>query len=673
MSQFITAGIGRVSNLQIAQSALSNLQRTNLGLFGVSTQLSTGRAIARPSDDAVAAATIGELDLSLDRGAQRRGNLDIARGNLSVVDSTLGEISALTQEAVSIASTQISLGSSAAERESQANIIDAMLDSLFRLSNEQSISGYIFGGTRPGTQPVQEAGSGFRFVGESGGLTPDLGLGDSVPVTLGASNAVGALSARVSGTADLDPGLTLDTRVSDLRGASGLGVDLGSVEMIIDGTDAVTMDFSDADTVEDIVEKIEQEIGAIEESESKTVLTPAGVTLEGGSIRIEPAAGSTVEFRPVTGDTTAADLGLAKASGPFTTGDALSEDLDPRLTKRTPIAALQGLTSDLGTVIVSNNGNTVEVDLSEAETISDIESALESASLGVRVDVASNGSSLEIVSEVAAGSGRALSISDADDDTQTATALGVRSLQGSTRIADFNFGRGVEVLEDGATPDLNIDFEISIDGGATVVPIDLRSTDLGTVDTVIEAINTQLEDAGVPETQLRAGLVDGQNGIALLQDPALAGEVDVLQRNNSPAGRQLGLLDGTFDDTTGEYVGADRAQARVDNLFSHLIDLRDALRANDRFGIELAAEDIERSADRVVDSRALVGGLMQRVEDETRREEDRMLLDERVRSQLRDTDFASAASELSQLQTQLEASLRTAGVSTQLSLLDFIR
>jgi len=120
-------------------------------------------------------------------------------------------------------------------------------------------------------------------------------------------------------------------------------------------------------------------------------------------------------------------------------------------------------------------------------------------------------------------------------------------------------------------------------------------------------------------------------------------------------------------------VGADRAQARVDNLFSHLIDLRDALRANDRFGIELAAEDIERSADRVVDSRALVGGLMQRVEDETRREEDRMLLDERVRSQLRDTDFASAASELSQLQTQLEASLRTAGVSTQLSLLDFIR
>lgn len=679
---FFGAGIGRVPNILLSRAALSSIERTSQQIFRASGQISTGREIQRPSDDAVRASAITDLDARLERSTQKLRNLSLASGTLGVVDTTLNELANLAQEARSLAVGQANVGPSAGERSSQAVVVQSQLESLLRLANQTSLPGYIFGGTRPGTAPVEEISGAYRFAGEFGGLTPDIGIGGRIPITLGAGNAIGSLSSRVEGTTRLDPALTLETRIADLRGARSLGVELGVIEAVIDGTDLVRIDLSRADTIGDVLDRIAAELIRYEQEETKDVLAPTGASVDLERLKIDLTAGSTIEFRDIEGSTVAQDLGLVKTGGAaFALADPFGADLAPKLTKRTPIAALQALSAPLGRVEITNNGFTTEVDLAGALTIADIESRFESAGVLVRVELNPDGESLNIVNELAASADRALSITDADDSTQTATRLGIRSFQATTPIADFNFGRGVEVLSQSPDPNLNVDFSITLEsnppGTPTTIRVDLRPADIATVGTVLSAINsqiaTQLAAAGRPATDLTAALVDGQNGFALIPDAAITTPVTVSRENNSPAAEQLGFTTGAWDAANNRFVSADRATVRVDNVFTHLIDLADALRGDNTFGIQLASEKLESAAGRLTELRALVGGYAARVEDETRREEDRSVLDTQIRSGLRDADFAAVASEYSLLQTQLEAGLRTTASQASLSLLDFIR
>ena len=74
------------------------------------------------------------------------------------------------------------------------------------------------------------------------------------PTNVSGHDAFGALSAEVQGQADLNPVLTLDTRVDDLNG--GAGVTPGSFA-ISDGNSISVIDINGAETVRDIVELIE--------------------------------------------------------------------------------------------------------------------------------------------------------------------------------------------------------------------------------------------------------------------------------------------------------------------------------------------------------------------------------------------------------------------------------
>jgi flagellar hook-associated protein 3 FlgL len=143
-------------------------------------------------------------------------------------------------------------------------------------------------------------------------------------------------------------------------------------------------------------------------------------------------------------------------------------------------------------------------------------------------------------------------------------------------------------------------------------------------------------------------------------------------RNNSRAAHDLGLTTGSYDTATSTLTGEDRAKVRVECLFTHLLDLRHALTTNDVSGIQFASTDIEAAITRLAETRGVVGGYGQLIESASQREADRAVMDETVRSQLRDIDFTEAASRFTLLQTQLEAGLRTTAMASQRSLLDFL-
>jgi len=691
------AGIARVPNLLISDLSVRNATRTNIGLVGVQERLATGRAINRPSDDAVRASTISLLSERLERAGQVQRNLSHGQSALDEADQALGEANDLLLEAKQIALAQVGGTTTPEERAGQAEVIDSLIRGMSEVANRRSVAGFIFGGQTPGERPVEEMLGGFRYQAGQRGLITDLGVGVPIPITLG-STPLGSTSARVVGKVDLDPQLTAETRVSDLEGARGLGVSLGEIEFVYDGGEARRIDLREADTVGDVVDRIESEIRAMEDELGEPILGPDGVAISGTSIMVDVVPGvtgdpaPTLEFADIGAGTTAADLGLTNGddSMEFLDGSALGISVEPRLTPTTPIAALGGLSppdppGPLGEIRIRALGRTEVVDLSEAETVQDLRSLIEGTGLGVRVELKEPGSRLVVVSETAAGREGAMSIEEVDGNGLTASRLGIRTLDPETRLSDFNEGRGVSVLTDGVDPTTGepdpsreIDFAVTL-GSGFEIDINLQPEDMTTVGSMLGAINeqadAQLSAAGLAETLFEAGLTTGRNGIAFTQDisdPSITEAISIEARNGSSAASELGLLDGTYDPGTGTLRAEDRAQVRVDNVFSRLIDLRDALRNDDTIGITLAGEEIDEKLDLLSETRAMVGSRARRLETEALNVEDRVLVDETTRSRLRDTDFVEATSELARLQTQLTAGFQAASIAGRLSLLDFL-
>lgn len=685
----LPASIGRVSNLLSAQINLSGITRTNLRLLEVQTQLAAGRSLLRPSDDPVKASAVSTLDERLDVGAQRARNLDHASGVLGALDASLGEAGDLVQQARSLATSQIGLTSDAPTRRNQAIVVESLLAQLLVIGNRSTAGVHYFGGSTPGRAPVEQGPLGYTYTGQGQGLLTDLGAGVPIPITLGGENAIGETSARLRSTRDFNPNLTLPTRLSDLRGARGLGVAPGSVNFQFGAGPQASVSFAEAQSFGDVAATLTRALRQYETDFGVTILGPGGVSPGGGTIRIDVVAGpDALTFTDAANGTTAADLGLSQQ--PFTDADELGADVDPRLTLATPLSSLPGLTLPLGSIRLTLRQGAVtqsrDVDLSTATTVDDIRNLLENSGQGVRLRVGNDGRSLELFSDLA---GPRLSIEEVPGGSNTASALGLRSFDTDTAIADFNGGRGVRIVSGGTDPvtglpdpDRDNDFRVTL-GNGQAFDVDLRPQDLVSVQSVLDRINAEfvaavaeppINPAAPPLApgQFLATLTDGANGLSLTQTVG-PGALSVAKRNNSAAAQDLGLLTGTYDAAALRLVGSDAAAVRVNSLFSDLADLRDALLANDSDGISVAEQQLGASFDRLTSAQALVGSYAQRTQLAVEQLEDQTVLDTKLRSELADLDFAEAATRFSQLQTQLSASLQTTARGQALSLLDFLR
>jgi flagellar hook-associated protein 3 FlgL len=682
----IPSNLARVPNMMASRLALASLNRTNVDLLTVEQQISTGRSILRPSDDIIRAATISVLDDRLDRSEQLKRNLSHAAASLGVLDSLFQEAHDTAQQAKSISSQQVGTGTSPQERASQATIVDQLINSLLNTANRTSVAGYVLGGSQTTQPPVSAFFGGFRYNGQGNGLTTDLGMSASTPITVGQGPIAG--NATLHGSVDLNPDLAVGTLLSDLGGARGTGVSLGTVNVSIDGGTPVSVDLTGAATVQDITTRVTAAIHQYETANSVTVLGPGGVSTSGGALNMDIAGAHTVQFSDIGTGATAQDLGL-QSSPPaaplvFSSTTATGLDTAPKLEWQSTVASLTGLTGPLGSIRISNSGQSAVVDLSSAQTLQDVRNLIEGANVGVHVRINAAGTGIDVVNDVSASSSRALSISEVSGTGMTATALGIRTFATSTKVSDLNFGHGVGIIDgrlDPVTglpnPSLNTDFRITLgDPASTTLDIDLRPQDLTDVQSLINRINSeaapQLAAAGLPPTAFSAGLVDGANGLAFTQDATFTTAMKVTALNNSPAAGQLGLLAGTYDPSSATLIGEDRAKVRVDSLFTHLIDLREALSGNDTNGISLAGEDLGTSLNALAQTRGLVGGFAKQIDEATVRETDRNTLDQQTRSELRDTDFTAAATRFSLLQTQLQAGLQVTALSHSRSLLDFL-
>lgn len=656
----IPANLARVPNLLASRIALGGIQGTNRELLLLQVRLASGKEFSRPSENAIGASTVTVLEDAIERRDQRIRNLSQADATLGALDAALADVADILQEAKGIGLSQIGVGSDEATRRNQATVIDSMLGSLTSIANRDLRGIHVFGGDAHATAPFSGLLGGLRYTGTGLGMRADLGLASDIRVTMSGEQAFGALSGRVKGDRDLDPSLTLSTRLSSLNGANGNGVRAGSIEVEVNGT-VSTVDLSDADSVGDVVNRISAAIQATDPG-----ATVAIDPVSGDRIAITPSAATTVIIRDSNSTTTAGDLGLSGTypGGATTTG----LDLNPRITELTRLDSLSGMTLPLGEIVIRNGGQARRFDLSTYTTVQDFQNAVVASGIGVRVEIAEDGTRLNVRNEL---SGATMSVEELGGTT--ATELGIRSFAGSTLLSDFNEGRGIRQA-DGAIdpitglPDPAADRDLRItlkDGRAFEVELE---GDL-TVQDALDSINAAAAAAGVTPAEFTAALTSTGNGIEL--SDATTGTTTLVEDiNNSSAATDLGIAGST---NTATLSGTDRATVAVDSVFSHLMALRDALLANDERGIEFATERLEADLGRATEARADVGVRSRRLAEATAREEELGIQDMALRSSIQDLDFTAAATRFASLQQQLEAGLAGASRAVNLSLLDFLR
>ncbi|MDX2115933.1 MAG: flagellin [Planctomycetota bacterium] len=674
----IPSGFDRVPTRLSRSLTQRGISEANAQILRAQVQLSSSKRVLRPSDDPIAASLINVIDRREQLAQQRERNLQHAASALGTLDQALDQLNESLQEAREIASSQVGVGSDAGTRRSQAVVVQSLLDSAVQTLNRDFAGLHLFGGERTGRPPIERFHGGYRYVGGGEGLFTDLGDGERFPITIGADDAAGALSARVTGSVDLNPALTAATRISDLRGPSGEISSLSTISVTInDGTPVtVDVDLSAAQTAGDVALAIESAIRAADPAALGGVYPSAvgftGERLSLGSVN----AGYTITFAdgPTGGSATALGLaGFSYDSANPTNTDPLAV-LDPVVTERTALGDLApGTALTYGSFTITNGSRSGTVTTNAGMTVAQLREAIDRLDLGVRLEIGDTGRSLNLINEV---SGFKMSVAEVGGGTAAET-LGLRTLSTSTPLSAFNHGRGVSIA-DGATlpgggpdPNRNVDFTVTLVSGATF-DVDLVPSDLDSVQALLTKINADATAAGFGGV-FTAALNAAGTGIEFVDSSVGAGQTRVTSRNGYAAS-DLGLLDGSYTaGSPARLVGSNRSTVRVDSALTALVELRDSLERDDALGITFAGEAVELRAEQAIQARSIVGGRAARIEIAQERLEDTSLLDKSIKSDLQDLDYIEATTRFSLLSTQLQAGLQSAAAITSLTLLNYLR
>lgn len=649
----ISSIMARTTMLMTSNQLSGQLRQTQEEMFKTQRQISTGMRVENPSDAPGETSAIQFLRGQLQTRGLHQRNLEHAESMLNNIDSALKETNDVLLDAKNLALGQIGVGSDSETRKTTALTIDANIDALMDLGNRKFNNIALFGGAdgAGSDAPVFEPFlGGVRYRGGEQPLRTTGGQGFEPAFNTTGHDALGALSARVVSPVEFRPQPTSETSIHHVAGVRGEGVSPGSVRVEVDGQ-SERVDLTDADNLGDVVTRVNAALDGLEPG-------AGALGLGGEGYELTANAGHQITIEDIGSGKTAADLGITLTASDDETvaGGALRPLLEPT----TPLGDLDAQIDLDSGLHITQGGQTKVADFSEAETVQDMQNVIERLELGLRLQINEQRDGFNLVSEV---SGVELAVGE--NGGTTARDLGLASLDANTLLSDFRHGRGVETHA--GEPDVvfslrdGTQFEVDLDGATTV-------------GEVLGAIEAAAVDAGASVgagEDLELGFADTGTGIAFTDNTAGGEQFRITNASQSRAATHLGIAgDADGGDTI---IGQDNATVKVDGVFTHLIDLRDALRNDDERGITIAGERLDKSLEHVASAQAQIGVEAKRVQEERSRSEDQKLTEESMLSELRDASLPEVITRFTQLQTQMQASLQVGAQNMQLSLLDFLR
>lgn len=660
MNTISAFGFARTTPLSTQMQLQRNINNTQSALFNLQRQISTGQKYHLPSQSPASSRRTVLIQRLLESKTTQANNLQTAQQFLDLTDSSISEVNQLLND---LKGSLLEVPQSTTSDEQRKVIKDELysaIQQLIGIGNTNIGGRYLFGGAATHQAPINSSDGYIKFNGNFNGLDTIPGFDQLIQTNADAGSVFGGNQPTVSGSIDLNPAITEDTKLGELNGGNGIPRGLISIS---DTQSEVTIDLRNAQTVGDVIDLIESN-----PPEGRTV----NVELVDGhlEVSIDGTAPSTLLISEVNGGRTAHELGIyTNISTAAST--VVGHDLDPTLTKTTTLDRLQ-FVDDLGSPVsfdqssgftINQDNNTYIVDINNAETVEDILNAINGSGASVVASIANDGKTIRVDSKIAG-----VDFSIGENGGTTASQLGIRTFTGNTLLSELNFGVGVDVAD-------GTDFTIETRTG-NILEIDISNAK--TVQDVLDTIN-QHPDNQNPATSITARLAGVGNGIELY-DPNSLGtlQLTVTRSDLSAAAIDLGFIPVGSESATASgdpttLTGRDVHQHESKGLFTTLRRLIDSLDGGyDEVQFARAMEMFEKDLTRLDDAAVDVALRGQRVESLSLSNEEEQLQLQTLLSDELDVDVVAAISSLTIQETTLQSSLQLMARSFQLNLFSYI-
>lgn len=335
----IPIGISRISNSLLLDRSLYTLQQQNVALAKYNQQITSEQRYQYGSEAPFDASVSLSVQMQMERKNQNATNLSATQSYLSATDSTLAQITTMLDEVRAMALDAINTTTSGTQREALSQSVKQKTQSIFDFGNYKFRDRFLFSGATTSVKPFTWGSDSYTidYVGSTANL-----FSWSDTDLLSQSNAsgasvFGAVSEPVKGASDLNPSLSGSTLLSTLNG--GIGVQSHTIRLTYDssqGTREYIVDLSSCVTIDDVRNTLAK--SAPEGTGIKVGITADSLSIEFES---EDPTGS-ITIRDIGSFLTARNLGINTTS-PIRSGTTfIGADIDPALTRTTPLDSLLG-------------------------------------------------------------------------------------------------------------------------------------------------------------------------------------------------------------------------------------------------------------------------------------------------------------------------------------------
>jgi flagellar hook-associated protein 3 FlgL len=161
--------IMRIATQNSYDRGLSTLQKRQAALADLQEQLTSGKRVARASDDPAGAARAERAMAAQMRAAADQRAVDASRSATLQAESALGDAGELLQQAREYMLAAGNASYSDQERQGLATAIRGLRDQMLSIANRGDGAGaYLFGGQGSSQTPFVDAPGGVRFRGDGG-------------------------------------------------------------------------------------------------------------------------------------------------------------------------------------------------------------------------------------------------------------------------------------------------------------------------------------------------------------------------------------------------------------------------------------------------------------------------------------------------------------------------
>jgi flagellar hook-associated protein 3 FlgL len=353
----------RVTDEMSYRMISGNLSSGQKGIYNLQRQISSGKAITRPSDDPGMYEIIQRLRADLANDTQYERNIEQAGRELLSTEDSMRNCIAILQRANELAIRASDATSSVSDRQTMGTEVNQLLESLIGIANFSEGGRYRFAGMRSDTKPFTTAdanGDGLiDSVSYNGSLEIkqiEASKGIFIPVSFPGSNTGGQNAVFQTQTADLFNTL-IDLRDRMLAGENLAESRIATADA---GTDALTVSGSYTTGARIRISSTGTLPGGLSADTDYYVISAAP-----GSIQLAATLADARAGTPVI-DLTSAGTGTISVES--LTAGTITDDIDHVLTLVSTVGARQESLSLYSDILIAHKANIIRT-LDDTESL----------------------------------------------------------------------------------------------------------------------------------------------------------------------------------------------------------------------------------------------------------------------------------------------------------------